>query len=206
MSSSPSWSGCPPLTSCPSAACTSCGEATGTCRPATGYCRAPWRSSGSRSSALPASSLASASAATTTPTTRCLGRGGWKHDLGIFAAAAEIIYSVTGWGEGMLGAGFAPTADAFQFIPPSRSRCTDTSWCGGMSVVKNSPLQVFCVCVCFCHCFWRPHRPHRVSSIIDFNLRFPAAAVHQVDLVLSCAHSRSAPAYSCVSRLHPERL
>lgn len=76
MSLSPSWSGCRPPTSCRWAASICYGGTTGTCRRATGCCRAHWRPSGRRSSAPPASSLALASAATTTPTTRCLERGG----------------------------------------------------------------------------------------------------------------------------------
>lgn len=72
---------------------------------------------------------------------------------------------------------------------------------------KFSSAQVsFFLFVCSCRRVLRPRGPHRVSSIIDFNLCFHAAAVHQVDLVLSRAHARRAPAYSCVSRRRPERV
>lgn len=94
----------------------------------------------------------------------------------------------------------------FQLISSLRSRCTGTPrmWkdvCG-----ENSPMPVFFFCICFCRCFVMPYRPSRMSSIMDFDLRFLVAAVHQDDLVLSSAHARSAPAYSCVSCHHQERV
>lgn len=84
MSLSHSWNVCPPPTSCRWAAFTCCGAVTGTCKLATGSSRALWRPRGWRSSAQPGNSSASASAATTTPTIRCLERGGSQCTENIF--------------------------------------------------------------------------------------------------------------------------
>lgn len=75
MSLNPSWKGYLATTSWPSGASTSTGGTTGTCRPATSCCRATWKPSARRSSALPANSLASVSGVGTIPTTSCLEKG-----------------------------------------------------------------------------------------------------------------------------------
>lgn len=82
MSLNPSWKGYLATTSWPLGASTSTGGMTGICRTVTSCCRAPWKPSARRSSALPANSLASVSGVGTILTTSCLEKGTFIRDGG----------------------------------------------------------------------------------------------------------------------------
>lgn len=71
--------------------------------------------------------------------------------------------------EGVRG-GLSSTAGAFQFIPPSGSRCADVSWRGGTSVVKNSPPRKFLFFVCL-FLSPRPEASRSASRVIHYRFQ-----------------------------------